>query len=241
MKLSLKGFLALSLLLGTSLAQAGQQTYLSHSPNGKYRVLVEQVLDRRVGDKFFFRYPLILENVKNLKHHFEMTDGSGPLIQENQAGTFQVHWPSIHFEWSKDSLRLFCQMEVIDGTWKTFFVDVNTGKTTDITSDVEQPVVAKFESRQWDCEAPKIEVVKWIKPHLAFLRLVSVCGKNRQKENAKLFRWTESVLFDTIKVKAVMACDNSYDEAAATKEFEKYYLTTIPTPTPTPEETPTAP
>jgi len=241
MRTSLKGFLAAFLFLcgWQNPARAAQEVYLSHSPNGKYRVVIQQVLDRRVGDKFFFRYPLLLVNAKNLKHHFEMTDGAGPLVKETESGTFQVNWPSIRFEWSKDSLKLFVQMEVIDGIWKTFFVNLNTGKTTDITEDIEKDLVDKISSRGWDCQQPKFEIVKWVKPNLAFLKLTVICGKNRKEENNKLFYMTDSVLFDTVKVQAVSHCLDCKNDDSTTQKFEKYYISTIPTPTPTPEETPT--
>lgn len=242
MKKTLKGFWVLLLLFSgyRGTAQASQEIYLSVSPSGKYRVVIDQVIDRRVGDKVFFRYLISLVNTRNLKHHFEMLQGGSPLVQETDKGTFQVHWPSIHFDWSKDNLKLFVQLETIEDSWRTYFVDLNGGKTSDITGELEQPMVAKFDSRKWDCEAPKMQLVKWVKPHLAFFKLTSICGKNRGSENDKLFHWSESVLFDTNLAKAVMGCDNSYSEDAATHKFEAYYLTTIPTPTPTPEETPTA-
>ena len=241
MSISFKGFVAVLILSSFwAVARADQEIYLSHSPNGKYRVLVRQVLDRRVGDKFFFRYPLQLENVKDLKHHFEMTDGSGPLVREADSGTFQVNWPSIRFDWSKDSLKLFVQMEVIEGIWRSFYVDVNTGKTTDITADIQKDLVDKVQSRGWDCQQPKFEIVKWVKPHLAFLKLTVICGKNSTQENNKLFYMTDSVLFDTVLAQSVSHCLDCKNDDSTTRKFEKYYLSTIPTPTPTPEETPTA-
>src|SRR5882672_6835135 len=174
MKTTLKGFLIFLLLFFIGIkgaAQAGQQIYLSESPNGKYRVIIEQIIDRRVGDKVFFRYLVDLVNARNPKHHFEILQGGSPLVHETDKGTFQVHWESIHFDWAKDSLKFFVQLEVIEGTWKTYFVDINTGKTTDITADLERALVKKSESRKWDCEQPKIELVKWTKPHLAFIQL----------------------------------------------------------------------
>ncbi|HUO58853.1 MAG TPA: hypothetical protein VMV05_11820 [bacterium] len=248
-------------------ADAGQQLYLSESPNGRYRVIIEQNLDRRVADKVFFRYSVDLVNTHNPSHHFEILQGGSPLVQETDKGTFQVkgepdsdlnpettpvakdmfddHWASIRFSWSADSLKLFIRLETIEGTWKTYFVDINSGKTRDITADLEQAMVAKFDARNWDCQEPEVRLIKWIEPHLAFFKLTTACGKSREKENDKLFRWKESVLFDTNKGRSVLGLDNSYDEKAATAKFQKYYQGTIPTPTPlptptpTPEETPT--
>jgi hypothetical protein len=250
MKISLKGFLAFLVLFSgwARMAQAGQQVYLSTSPNERYRVFVEQVIDRRVGDRVFFRYPVMLVNVRRPDHHFEIMEVGSPLIQETERGTFKLHWggndpaqpTSIHFDWAKDSLKFFIHVEVLEGNWRTYFVDVNTGKALDITADLEQPLVAKFEARDWDCQAPRTSLVKWVKPHLAFFKLDSICGKDKKKINEDLFHWSESILFDTNQGKAVMGCDNSYTEETATQKFEQYYLSTIPTPTPTPEETPVA-
>jgi hypothetical protein len=242
MKMTVKIFGVLLLLFFSSLkgtSLAGQQIYLSESPNAKYRVIIEQLIDRRVGEKVFFRYIIDLMNVRNPKHHFEVLQGGSPLVQETEKGTFQVHWDSIHFDWAKDSLQFFVRLEVIEGTWKDYFVDINTGKTTDITADLEGALVKKIEARGWDCEQPKVELVKWTKPHLAFFRLTSICGKERDKENNKLFYLTDSVLFDVLKVMAVSECMDCKDEKAL-KSFDKYFISTIPTPTPTPEETPTA-
>jgi hypothetical protein len=263
MKLTLKGF-SLFLFAAWGLAglvQAGQQLYLSESPNGKYRVIIEQILDRRVGDKFFFRYSLDLLNTRNSKHHFEVLQGGSPLVHETDKGTFQIYsepepvtnandqfddvWKSIRFAWSKDSLKLFIRLEVIEGSWKTYFVDINSGKTLDITGDLETALVDKMDSRKWACEEPKVELVTWTKPYLAFFKLTSVCGKEREESNNKLFYLRDSVLFDTLQAKAVSHCKNCEDKKAL-KSFDKYFLSTIPTPTPmptptpTPEETPTA-
>jgi hypothetical protein len=240
MRTSLKGFWALLLILSCwkGTAFAGQEVYLSHSPNGRYRVIVEQVIDRRVGDHIFFRYPISLVNGKNTKHHFEMKDGGSPLIKETDKGTFQVHWESIRFDWSPDSLKFFMHLEVIEGTWKNYFVDINTGITTDITPDIQKNILDKIKNRGWDCQQPDIQLVKWTKPHLAFLKLTSACGKNNTEENSKLFKLTDSVLFDTLQARVVSHCMDCKDEESL-KDFNKYFISTIPTATPTPEETPT--
>jgi hypothetical protein len=225
---------------------AGQQVYLSESPNGKYRVLVEQAVDRRVGDRIFFRYPIRLINSKNPKRHFEIRDAAPPLVQETEKGTFQVRWDgadsrepsSIRFNWSPDSLRFFMGLEVIKGTWKTFFVDVNTGITRDITMDLQKELVGKTDSKGWDCEQPRIQFVQWTKPHLAFLKLTSVCGKSREMANEGHFFLRDSVLFDTLEGRTVLHCLDCKDEVALLK-FELHFLKSLPTPTPTPEETPT--
>jgi hypothetical protein len=252
---SLKCF-SLLLLLFSGLAKtatAGQQIYLSESPNAKYRIIIEQVIDRRVGDKVFFRYPLILVNARNPQRHFEILEAGSPLVQETEKQTFKIHWngidskdpTSIRFNWAPDSLRLFIGLEVIEGSWKTYFVDVNTGKTKDITADLEETLVGKIDSKKWDCEEPRVQFVKWVKPHLAFIKLISVCGKQRKKSNEKLFYFKDSALFDTLKGKVVNHCLDCEDEKAAA-QFGGYYLKTLPTPTPrptataTPEETPTA-
>lgn len=216
---------------------AGQEIYLSNSPNGRYRVIVEQVIDRRVGDRVFFRYPLLLENTKDLRRHFEMMDGGSALIQETDNQTFKVDFDAVRFDWAKDSLKFFVHLQTIPGTWKTYFVNINTGKALDVTEDIEAGLYKKVEG--WGCQQPKVELVKWVKPHLAFLKLTSICGKDNDQENKKLFYERDSVLFDTTLGQVVSHCLECKDDGA-TKKFEKYYLSTIPTPTPTPEETPTA-
>jgi hypothetical protein len=242
MKSSLKGFLAVLLFFSAwqGTAHAGQEFHLSYSPNERYRVVVEQVLDRRVGDHQFFRYPLSVVNIHNPKHHFEIKDGGSPLIKETDKGTFTVHKPSIRFDWAPDSLKFFMYVEVIEGTWKTYFVDINTGIATDVTSDLEKNLVSKADGREWDCQQPveAASVVKWTKPNLAFLKLTSVCGKDRTKANEKFFTLTDSILFDALKAKVVDHCMDCKDEKSL-KMFDKYFISTIPTATPTPEETPT--
>ena len=247
MKTFLRGFFLLLLFcVGLKgVARAGQEVYLSTSPNERYRVFVEQDIDHRVGDRIFFRYPLMLVNVRRPDHHFWILDAGSPLIRETEKGTFKLHWDdsdptepsSIHFHWSPDSLKVFIDLEAIEGIWKTYYVDVNTGKTTDITADLQKYLVAKTEG--WACEQPKVELVKWTKPNLAFFRLTATCGKNKEKLNESLFYQMDSVLFDTEKAAVVDDCMGCKDEKSV-KDFDKYYLKSIPTPTPTPEETPVA-
>jgi hypothetical protein len=241
LKISLKRFLAgfLILVCPPIAAQAGQQIYLSQSPDLKYRVVVEQVIDRRVDDRIFFRYPLSLVNARDPKHHFEIRDGGSPLVSETEKETFKVNWPSIHFDWSKDSEKFFMQVEVVEGIWNTFFVDVNRGRTVNITADLEQGLSGKADFHDWGCQQPKVEVVSWTQPHLAFLRLTSVCGKEKNEENAKLFYQSDSILFDTKLAKTVTDCMDCKEDKAL-KKFNKYFLSTLPTPTPVPEDTPTA-
>lgn len=224
--------------------QAGQQVYLSTSPNERYRVYVEQAIDHRVGDRVFFRYPIMLVNVKRPDHHFWILDAGSPLIEETLRGTFKVHWggtdpaepSSIHFDWSPDSLKCFIHLEVVEGSWKIYYVDVNTGKAQDVTADLEKYLVNKTEG--WDCQQPKVELVKWTKPHLAFFRLTSDCAKTNLLNEPRFYQ-SDSVLFDTEKGNTVDDCMECKDEKSV-KVFDKYYLKSLPTPTPTPEETPTA-
>lgn len=246
MKTFLRSFLIL-LLLGSGLmgvARAGQEVYLSTSPNNRYRIFVEQAIDRRIGDRVFFRYPMSLVNVKRPDHHFWIMDVGSPLIHETEKGTFKLHWDetdpsepsSIHFDWSPDSLKVFIHLEVIEGIWKTFYLDVNTGKVMDITPDLEKYLLSKTQG--WDCEAPKVKLIKWTKPSMAFFRLTTTCGKDKEKINDSLFYQTDSVLFDTEKDKVVDDCMGCKDDKSV-KVFDKFYVKSIPTPTPTPEETPT--
>lgn len=246
MKTSLKCFLFLTLwmVLAPSPAPAGQQVFLSTSPNERYRVYVEQVIERRIGDQVYFRYPISLVNVRKPERHFFILDAGSPLITETDKQTFKVKWggtdplqpASILFDWAADSLKFFMRVEVIEGTWKTYFVDVNSGSTKDVTGDLEKALVAEI--GQEDCEQPKVEVMGWTKPYLAFLKLTSYCGKSSEKINDKHFNEEVSVLFDTEKGEVVSHCTNCKDKSAY-KKFDKYFIKSIPTPTPTPEETPT--
>lgn len=226
---------------------AGQQAYLSESPNGRYRVLVEQVLDRRIDDNIFFRYPVILENIENPDRHFETADAGPVLVHQTDKKTFEIEWDNgdpprlkaVRFDWAPDSLKYFMHLEVLDGVWKTYFVDINKGTTTDITSDLEKTLSDRIDFHNWDCQPPQFELVQWTQPYLAFFKLTSICGKNKQKENPELFYADDSVLFDTEQVKSVSNCSDCKDEGAL-KKFDKYYNKSLPTPTPTPEETPTS-
>ena len=107
--------------------RAGQQVYLSQSPDGKYRVVAEQVIDRRVGDHIFFRYPLSLVDFKTLRH-FEIREGVPPLIQETDRETFTAHWDSRKFFWGPDSQKLFINMEIQEGVLADLFRGRQTGK-----------------------------------------------------------------------------------------------------------------
>ncbi|HVZ79410.1 MAG TPA: hypothetical protein VHE12_01265 [bacterium] len=247
MKTTLKCFslLALLAILIPAPAPAGQQVFLSTSPNERYRVYVEQVIDRRIGDQVFFRYPISLVNVRRPERHFFILNVGSPLITETDKQTFRVKWggadptqpSSILFDWAEDSLKFFMRVEVLRGTWKTYFVDVNSGKVKDITGDLEKALVAEI--GQEDCQEPAVSVAGWTKPYLAFLKLVSFCGKSREHLNDKHFNEEVSVLFDTEKAEVVSHCVNCKDKSAY-KKFDKYFIKSIPTPTPTPEETPVA-
>jgi hypothetical protein len=131
------------------------------------------------------------------------------------------------------------RLEILKGDWRTFFVDVNTGVTTDITPDLEKELLARITSKGWDCQRPSFEIVRWTKPHLAFVKLTSACGKKKGIANEKLFPLTDSILFEAKKVTVASHCLECETEKAE-KRFEKYFRSTIPTPTPTPEETPVA-
>ena len=245
MKRSWKVILALALSVSGWIpkAQAGQEVYLSTSPNERYRIYVEQVIERRVGDRIFFRYPVSLVNVKRPDHHFWIMDVGSPLIQETETGTFKVRWAStnptdlssIHFDWSDDSLKCFIRLEVLEGVWKTYYVDVDTGKSKDITADLEKYLFEK--TKDWACLEPRVQLVQWTRPHLAFFHLTSVCGKSKEEMNNKLFEQKDSVLFDTELGQVVDDCMDCKDEKSI-GVFDKYYVKSLPTPTPTPEETP---
>lgn len=249
MRLSLKSIFCL-ILLTTALpiqSRAGQEAYLSVSPNGHYRVLVEQVLDRRVEDNIFFRYPIIVENTQDTDRRFETIDAGPRLARQTPEKTFEVRWDdstppqleSVRFDWAPDSLKFFMHLEVLEGIWKTYFVDINKGTTTDVTGDLEQALSDKVDFHEWDCQEPKFKLVDWVQPNLAFFRLTSICGKSKTKENPELFYVNDTVLFDTELVKTVDDCDDCKDSKAIDR-FNDYYRKSLPTPTPTAEETPTS-
>ena len=217
---------------------ADQQVYLSPSPDGKYRVVVDQVIDRRVGDRIFFRYPISLVDSKTLRH-FEIREGTPPLIQETDRGTFTPHWDSVKFFWGPDNQKLFINMEILEGSWRTYFVDVKLGKTLDVTEELEKAMYDRVQFHGWSCESAKINLVDWFKPHLAFLKVVTDCGNNKDTENNRLFEISDSVLYDTVKQKVVSDCSDCKDPDSL-KKFDKYFLKIQVTPTPTPDETPTA-
>lgn len=242
MKSYLKCFLFFLCLLGAfrATAQAQQEVYLSESPNGKFRVVVDQVIDRRIDDRIFFRYPLSVVNTRDPSHHFEMRDAGSALVQETDRGTFKIaDWDAVHFDWSPDSLCFFMQLQILNGVWRTYFVDVEKGTTKDITGDIEQAIVKKSDFHKWDVQVPQVELVQWVPPYYAFLKLQTLYGTDRTKESKWLKSLADSVFFDLRKQKTVDHCINCGD-ASALKKFDRYYQSTIPTPTPTPEETPTS-
>ena len=238
MKTAFKGFLGLLLLSSAFLgvARAEQKIYMSESPNGKFRIVIKQLLYKRVGDRFFFQYPIILENVRNPKRHFTITEAGTPLVKETERQTFQMDWDYFKVIWAKDSQKCFFRLMVLQDNWKTFFVDVENG-ARDITAELQTDLVEERDGHGWTCQEPKLELVKWTKPHLAFLKLTSTCGKKPHTENRRLFFVTDSVLFDCRKGKVVRHCIDC-KEKKAEKKFDKYFKSTLPTPTPTPEETP---
>jgi hypothetical protein len=238
MNTALKGFLGLLLLFSAfhGVARAEQKIYMSESPNGKFRIVIKQLLYKRVGDRIFFQYPIVLENVRNPKRHFTITEAGDPLVKETERQTFKMDWDYFQVIWAKDSQKCFFRLRVLPENWKTFFVDVEKG-VKDITAELQTALVKEWESHQWTCQEPKVELVKWTKPHLAFLKLTSTCGKHRNKENSRLFFVTDSVLFDAKKGIVASHCIDC-KEKKAEKRFDKYFKSTLPTPTPTPEETP---
>ncbi|MGH7739346.1 MAG: hypothetical protein ACREL1_04295, partial [bacterium] len=75
------GWIAGLVLAGllTMPALAGQEIYLSTSPDNHYRVVVHQEIMRRIDDQIFFRYPIDLVNVRT-DAHFKIQSGSAPFI-----------------------------------------------------------------------------------------------------------------------------------------------------------------
>ena len=242
MNSSTKRWLWMALLLLGSFkpAHALQQVYLSDSPNGKYRVIVQQEVFRRVGDKAYFSYPITAWNLRN-RHSLHLYDASVPLIVETPRGTFTVHNESIHFDWSKDSLRCFVHLEYMEGQWKTLFMDLEKGQVMDVTDELKQGIFDKVADKSWACEASKITVDHWFNAFIPVFKVTTDCGKNQDSENNKLFRITDLVFYDTHKHKVIkhcLDCDPQKVEHAAWEYYQAAIAT--PTPTPVPEETPGA-
>src|SRR5580658_866358 len=126
--------------VSSSLWADDQQIYVSLSPNGHYRVVVSQEIMRRVDDQVFFQYPIEVVNVRNHRH-FAIQSGSAPFIHETDQGTFTIDWDLIHFDWAKDSGQFFFQLEVIEDTWRTYYVSIAREQVTDITPLLEAGIL----------------------------------------------------------------------------------------------------
>ncbi len=230
------GLVLLAGSLGT--ARAGQEIYLSESPDGKHRVVIHQEVFRRVGDKAFFRYPITLVNLRN-RHTLDIHEGSIPFVQETDRGTFQIKWESAHFDWSKDSRYLFGGLEVMSGIWKYFFVDAAKGKSREVTDEIKFEILDHIARRSWACESAKVVLDHWFNPALPVFKVMTDCGKKRNEENNQLFQVVDWVVYDARKGKVTatcMDCDAKKAEKTAWEYFQSTQVT--PTPTPVPEETP---
>ena len=218
--------------------QASQEIYLSESPDARYRVIVHQEIFRQVGEKAFFRYPITVLNLRN-RHRLHVFDASVPFIEETLKGTFKVDWDFIHFDWSKNSRIFFMRLQTMRGVWKTFFVDLGNGTARDVTDELREGILNRLHTRSWACEWSKITLDHWFNPTIAVFQVTTDCGKDKDKENNKLFRVTDFVVFDAKKQKVAKQCLDC-DLQKAEKTAWKYFQTTqvTPTPTPVPEETP---
>jgi len=221
-------------------ASAGQEIYLSESPNAKFRVVVHQEIFRQVGEKPFFHYPITVWNLRN-RRSFNIHDGGLPFIRETEKGTFTIHWESVHFDWSKDSRYFFMTLEVMPNAWKTFFGSVEKGKARDVTDELKGSLLDKISRRAWACEPAKITLDHWFNPFIAVFRVTSDCGSKRDEENNKLFKVSDWEIYDAKKQKIAKGCMECDAKEAEKKAWEYFQFTRItPTPTPVPEETPGA-
>jgi hypothetical protein len=118
-------------------------------------------------------------------------------------------------------------------------VDVKLGKAMDVTSDLEAKLFDRIKFHGWSCQTATVALMEWFKPHLAFLKVETECGKDPEKENNSHFLASDSILYDTVKQKIVSDCSDCKDPDSV-KKYEKYFQKTQVTPTPTPDETPTA-
>jgi hypothetical protein len=218
--------------------QADQEIYLSVSPNNHYRVVVRQEIMRRVDDQVFFRYPIEVVDTRT-GAHFKIQSGSAPFIHETDNGTFQVDWSLVRFDWDKESRQFFFQLQVIEGLWHTYYVNIPRQRVLDITPILEAGLLDQFAKDQPSCGTPDTVFAGWMKPTMAVFELSSICGKDKPIPNKKFSQLTYTVLFDTKKEAVVSDCQNCADKKSA-KKFDHYWLSTQVTPTPTPDETPGA-
>jgi hypothetical protein len=217
---------------------ADQEIYLSVSPNNHYRVVVRQEIMRRVDDQVFFRYPIEVVDTRT-QAHFKIQSGSAPFIHETDNGTFQVDWDLVHFDWNPDSRQFFFQLQVIEGLWRTYHVNILKQTALDITPLLEAGVQDQFAKDNPTCGTPATAFKEWMKPTLAVFELSSVCGKDKPIPNKKFSELTYTVLFDTKTQTVVSDCEDCADKKSG-KKFNRYWLSTQVTPTPTPDETPGA-
>ena len=219
---------------------AGQQFYLSTSPDGHSRIVVTQRLLRRVEDKLFFEYPVSLVDVRT-QSKLELFIAGAPLVQETPRGTFAADTDAFHADWAPESGDLVVVYLKTDAdTWEVSLVNRTLKSKMDLMPILKAGLLKKAASSNLECSDPKVSLFKWLTPLKPVFTLETECGKNL-KENRdlhKLKAMTHWVMYDSEKdvVKDCVDCEQD-------KALELFNRKPKPTPTPTPvsdDATPTA-
>ncbi len=217
-------------------AAALQQFYLGTSPDGQTRVVVSQRLLRRVGDKFFFEYPVSLVD-KATGGKLELYVAGPVLVHESERGTFTYDDTAIHIEWAPSGDKLVVFYEQLEGDWQVLLVDRAERTQLNLTKALKESLLKKA-GRSLECEEPHISVFSWITPLKPVFALDTNCGKHQEDkpDMHKMEAYRQLAMYDTTK-DALRDCVDCAQE----KAIKKFSYMPKPTPTPTPnvEETPT--
>jgi hypothetical protein len=221
---------------------AGQQFYLSTSPDGQSRIVVSQRLLRRVEDKLFFEYPVSLVDVRT-GAKFELFIAGAPLVNETPRGTFATDTDAFKAEWAPqggDLAVLFLKTDA--DTWQVSLVNRAAKTQLNLLPLLKKGLLKKASSSKLECSDPKVSVFKWLTPLKPVFTLETECNKalepSEYKEKHELKAVTSWVMYDSEKavIKDCVDCEQE-------KALEIFNRKPKPTPTPTPvsdESTPTA-
>ena len=221
---------------------AGQQFYLSTSPDGQSRIVVSQRLLRRVEDKLFFEYPVSLVDVRT-GTKFELFTAGAPLVKETPRGTFAADTDALKAEWAPqggDLAVLFLKTD--EDTWQVSLVNRAAKTQMDLLPLLKKGLLKKASVSNLECTDPIVSVFKWLTPLKPVFTLESECNKALKKdeyqEKHKLEPFKCWVMYDSEKA-VIKDCVNCEEEEAI-KLFSKKPKPT-PTPTPVEDATPTTP
>jgi hypothetical protein len=220
---------------------AGQQFYLSTSPDGQTRIVVSQRLLRRVEDKLFFEYPVSMVDVRT-GSRFELFTAGAPLVKETPRGTFTADIDAFRVEWAPENGDLAVVFLKMDAdSWNVSLVNRSAKTQMDLLPLLKKGLLKKASSSGLECSDPKVSVFKWLTPLKPVFTLESECNKalksDEYQEKHNLKAITHWVMYDSEKaiIKDCVDCE----QEQAIKLFSKKPK---PTPTPTPvsdDSTPT--